>query len=47
MLDELEAAFSAGDEELTELIAVSLLENLPQRAAAAGGVRALGATTEV
>lgn len=41
MLDELELAFSAGDDEVAELIAVSFLENLPGPGEAGGAVKDL------
>lgn len=41
LLNELELAFSRGNEEVAEVIAVSLLENLPQQGRGAEGVRDL------
>jgi len=41
ILDELEVAFSAGDELVAELIAVSFLENLPQQGEAGDSIRGL------
>ena len=41
VLDERDAAFAGGDPEVTELIAVSFLQNLPERDRPGGGIRAL------
>jgi len=41
LLDELERAFAAGTDEVSELIAVSFLENLPRPGEEGAGVRDL------
>jgi hypothetical protein len=45
VLDYLEEAYTGGDEELQELIAVSFLENLPRPGETGAGIRGMLART--